>query len=706
MSGAAREPSLPGERRAAAILLRGGVLAAGVVLAVVLAAAALLPVGLWRPVVALPLVLVGSAVAVRVAGAVPLTGVSGRDVPAWTAWASALVAVGHGVWAATTHAEHVVLRRDAGSYALYAHWISTHHGLPVDARLDAFGGAAALADPSFTLASPAFYEVVHGTGAAASAVVVPQFLPGGPALWSLGYWAAGWTGLLVVPAIVSAAGVLAVAGLTARLAGARAAPLAALATALCAPVLHAARSPYSEPVALLLVAASASLLVDATRAGDDDRRLARRLGLAAGLGFGLAGFVRVDAVREVVLLLPVAAILAVRGHVAARPLVVGALTGVGAAAAWGVLFARPYLASVAGSLLPLAVGGAVLGAACIAVVRAARHGWSPRVPGWAPRATAVLVVTVGLLLAARPVWLVVRQSPNDPGARVVAGLQRGQGLTVDGGRTYAENTVTWVAWWTGPVVLVLALATMAVLAERAMRSLTPGSAEQRQCPGPGVPAWLGPAFVGLASTFLTLYRPGITPDHPWADRRLVPVVLPTVVIAAVAAVAWAVGLARRRLPATLLVAVAAVGVAAVTVPALLATAPFAGQRTERGEPAAVAALCRALGPKDVVLAVDARGANEWPQVVRGPCGRPSAVISTRTEPLATSVPRIAARVVAAGYRPVLLAAGDDAGLTALGLTPSHVVHLGTIEDQRLLTRRPDGAQRLLVDVWLAAWPPP
>jgi hypothetical protein len=41
----------------------------------------------------------------------------------------------------------VVLGRDAGSYALYAQWIATRHGLPVDAHLDAFGGVAALAVP-------------------------------------------------------------------------------------------------------------------------------------------------------------------------------------------------------------------------------------------------------------------------------------------------------------------------------------------------------------------------------------------------------------------------------------------------------------------------------------------------------------------------------------------------------------------------------
>jgi hypothetical protein len=48
--------------------------------------------------------------------------------------------------------------------------------------------------------------------------------------------------------------------------------------------------------------------------------------------------------------------------------------------------------------------------------------------------------------------------------------------------------------------------------------------------GQQLPRWLAPAAVGVAATALILYRPAITPDHPWADRRLVPVVLPTVVL--------------------------------------------------------------------------------------------------------------------------------------------------------------------------------
>jgi hypothetical protein len=246
---------------------------------------------------------------------------------------------------------------------------------------------------------------------------------------------------------------------------------------------------------------------------------------------------------------------------------------------------------------------------------------------------------------------------------------------------------------------------MAGLAHRATRWWL--SAERE------VPPWLGPAVLGLAGTVLTLYRPGITPDHPWADRRLVPLVLPTVVIAAGAAVAWIGRLARRRWPASLLIGVVAAAVLSMLVPPWLATEPVAGQRTEQGELAAVRTVCDQLKPGDVVLAVDNRAANEWPQVVRGVCDRPSASIKvTLPGDAVTPINRIAARIVAAGGHPVLLAATDQgldvlnqlAGQLAQG--PTQVVNLHTSEDQHILTHVPTRADPLAVQVWLAHWKVP
>jgi hypothetical protein len=160
--------------------------------------------------------------------------------------------------------------------------------------------------------------------------------------------------------------------------------------------------------------------------------------------------VRVDALREVVLLLPVAALLARRGHAAARPLAAGALGGLAVAAVPALLLGRRYLGDIAGSLAAAGRGGVVVGLLSLWAGRPAHAGrrrlrcrervralaGGPRLPAVAGGA----VLLLGAVLASRPLWLTVRQSAADPGSRVVADLQRDQGLPVDGGRTYAEHS--------------------------------------------------------------------------------------------------------------------------------------------------------------------------------------------------------------------------------------------------------------------------
>ncbi|NAZ87979.1 hypothetical protein, partial [Kineococcus indalonis] len=681
--------------------------------AVTVVAVPLVLLDLWAPWTAVPVCLVAAVLAGRLGWAVPPV-----PAPAWAALASAAIALGGGLWAALTRAEHVVLRRDAGSQALYAHHLATHHGLPVDPSLAALGGAQALADPGVTTASPAFYEV--GTD------VVPQFLLGAPALYSLGEWAAGWQGLLLAPAVVAVAALLAVAGLAARLLGPRWAPAAVAAFALAQPVLHVDRSTYSEVPALLVLAGAASLLVAATDApGAVARRgatAAARLGGGAGLLLGACGFVRIDFLREVALLLPVAAALAALRHPAARALLAGTALSTLLASAAALAYSRPYLGTISGSLLPLVAALLALGAASWAGLRLARSGRLARVraltgPRLGPVLAAALAVVL-LALASRPLWLVVRQDPEDPGSRLVAGLQLAQGLPVDGGRTYAEHSVDWLAWYLGWPAVAAAGAAAVVLLARLVPAL------QGRAP---LPAWTVPFVVAVGSALLTLYRPGITPDHPWADRRAVPVVLPAVVLLATAAAAWAV----RELPARVArvlpgrgagAVLGAVGVVLLVVPAALATAPLAGQRTERGELAAVAEACASFAEGDVALAVDARARNEWPQVLRGTCGVPAASLVVPTalgrpgtpgydEALRAVVRRQAERVRAAGGRPVLVAAGGERAaaeaLRALGVAePVTVARVRTVEDERVLTERPDGGQAITVELVTGEAPGP
>ncbi|MFN8076529.1 MAG: hypothetical protein U0Q15_14080 [Kineosporiaceae bacterium] len=672
-----------------------------------LVAGALVPAGLWRGAVVWPVLAVVAALAWRGASLVPL-----RPVPAGAAWACVGVAAAHGSWAALTHAEHVVLRRDAGSYALYAQWIATRHRLPVDAHLSAFGGLATLADRAFTLDSPAYYQVVGDGGAH----VVPQFFVGAPAWFSLGWWVGGWSGLFVMPALTSAAAVLAFAGLLARVLDARWAAVGAGVLAASQPVLHAARSTYSEPAALLLVLVAAALTVDVLSPdvrAQASSRAGTALALLAGGVLGGAGLVRVDALREVALMLPVLAVMAVRRQRGTAALTLGLAVGTLASAAVAVGLSRPYLRDISDSLVPLL---ALTGALALAsgVLAVAGRRWAapaasgPRAPtdgapaptssAWLPRALALATAAVWVVLVTRPWWLTVVDDPDSPVSRMVDGFQRQQGLAVVPGRTYAEDSLVWVSWWLSPLVVASAALGCVGLAAAAGRwwvSRRP------------VPAWLPVTVVGLGSTVLTLWRPGITPDHPWADRRLVPGVLPFLVAAALVLPAAA---ARRVSPEASAAARTrlrwgtAAGLGFVLAWTLSATVPVALLRTERGEPAAVSRVCAQLRDGDVVLAVDPRGYHEWVQVVRGVCGVPSAAVRPpEGDSLERALARIAPAAAATGGRVVLLAAEPETDVAALPARELTRVQVRTREDERLLERRPVGWVGLRIDVRLAVW---
>jgi hypothetical protein len=687
-------PLLRGERRAGRFLARVAVASAGVTLLGGLVAMPLSLLHLWRPVVALPVLLVALAVAVRASRCV-----LARPMPPWSLVLCLLIAVGAGVWAGATHDEHVVLRRDAGSYALYAQQLADQHRLPIDPQVSRLGGAAVVDDPDVVVASPGFYEQGHGQ----DLTVVPQFLIGAPAWFSVGLWLGGWTGLFLTPAVFLGLAIVSVAGLAAATIGPRWAPLVALGTALTAPVLHAGRSTYSETPALLALSAAMTLLAAATEQAPRRPERADRMGLLAGLLLGGAGLVRLDALREAVLLVPVLVLLAVRRQAVARQLAVGTAVGLAASAVVALVLARPYLRLVSSSLLPLVALGAVAvaaGAGVLVWVRRRERTPGPALVRWLPWLLAGLVVLAGIGLATRPWWMVGHQGLHAPGSGSVGVLQAAQGLPVDRTRTYAEQSLTWVVWWTGLSAVLLAWIGATLAAYRCGRVLTRGEA---------LPAWIGPFVVGIGSIVLILARPGITPDHPWADRRLVVSVLPGVILLATAAVAQLVRLARRRAPLPLLGAAVLVGAVAVAGPAALATRPLDRQRTELGELGAVRTVCASFRPGDVAVAVGERTTNEWLQVLRGVCDIPTLGLhirdtSTSTEAgrarLVTALVRVLPKVQAGGGRVVLVADREDL-LRSLGQSPRQIVLIHTFEDQRLLTQRPFGSEPLDINLWSA-----
>jgi hypothetical protein len=148
----------------------------------------------------------------------------------------------------------------------------------------------------------------------------------------------------------------------------------------------------------------------------------------------------------------------------------------------------------------------------------------------------------------------------------------------------------------------------------------------------------------------------------------------------------------------------AVGVAVLTVPAARASLPMLETRTETGEPAAVELACRAFGPGDVALLVDARTRQEWTPALHQVCDIPTfGVPGNPTDDTATfaQVAEVTARVRRARGNPVLVASSGSA-LPALTHTRQRqIVSLITAEQPRLLTRRATGLVPLTIELWIA-----
>jgi hypothetical protein len=267
-------------------------------------------------------------------------------------------------------------------------------------------------------------------------------------------------------------------------------------------------------------------------------------------------------------------------------------------------------------------------------------------------------------------------------------VQRLSGLPVDGTRQYSELSLYWVIWYIGLPALVLATLAAAVLARRLARGRAP--------------EWLLPYGMIAWTSVLVLYLPGITPDHPWASRRLIAVVIPGLLLFAVWGTSWTMRRVRRGGYGPRAVRWISVGAAALLVtPVVAVSAGIMVSRTDQGELAAVQGMCDRIGPGRPVVVVDRSNADRLLQVIRGMCGVPAA--RTVSSASRRDVRRVIDRIHGAGRRPVIL--GSQAGQVAPYGSPVRVVEMLARQDERTLTEPPNGTWSLTLNVWIAEPPP-
>ncbi len=576
--------------------------------------------------------------------------------------------------------QQIVVRRDPASYFNFATWLIHHGSLPIPQMRWAFGGG----DPALSYGSPAFFQ--------RGGVLVPQFMAGIPLMVAPAGWIAGAYGPLAAMPLIGALALVSFGGLTARLVGARWAPFAALALGLTWPMMMISRSIYSETGALILMLGGLSLVIDGVRAG---RRLPALLG---GLALGLTILVRIDGLRDVLPVVAFAGLLLALRRRTAPPLAAGLAVGGGAGLIEGFVMSRPYLELQRGSLVPLMYIAAAVLAGTVVMTMLVRWRGLPdltrfRLPDLALPATFAVVA----LFAVRPVFQTVRRVPHSDDDRVnaafIAALQKAEGLPLDPDRQYSELSLHWVAWYIGVPAVLLGAIGAGLLLRNLLRRRSPD--------------WALPWAMIVWTTVTTLWRPAITPDQPWASRRLIQVVIPGMLLFALWAVAWAVRRGRRagygrragRIAAR---SATAAGALLIVVPAVITSAGMMFAPIEQGELAQTRALCRAIGPKASVVIVERVTADRFTQLIRGMCGTPAA----RVRPAPGSdtaayadVRRIVGKVRVAGRRPVLL--GADAEDVAPYGTPVHAFRVQTRRDASDLVNAPSGTWPLTINVWLA-----
>ena len=660
-----------------------------------------------------------------------------RRLDSWYGLAgTVLVAAGFAVWQLIFRSEPVIVLRGGGAYLQTGYWIAQHGSLPIPQSLAAFGGS----HPGLTFSSAGFF--------AQGSSVVPASMAGLPMLLAGAFWVHGISAATALGPVIGGFAILAFGGLTGRLAGPRWAPAGALVLGFTLPEQYVSRSALPETAAQVLLFGGLCLVIDVVTIARTEGARAQALAAAGrprpssgwpssrwqarwytpqramialgGLALAMTSVVQVGGLLDVVPAIAFVGILVAGRRAMGAAFSIGLIVGVGYGLADGYLLARPFMAAL--KPLPEVIGliAVWVGALTLAAVELLRY---PRLRGglrralakrplrWLPQACALLAVAALASLAVRPYLQTVRGPATGPAANYVALLQRIAHLRPDPGRTYAEDTLYWVLWYIGFPAILLGGFGLALLVRRCVRALI-----SWKDPAGAARAWGLPLAIICAGSAAVLWYPAIAPDQPSASRRLVPLVLPGLIVFALCASAWLVGRARDRGAGTVAMSFVAVCcVAALLVPtavttfglglthsgkggALQATADgLATKRIGAGEINAVRGLCASIRPGSSVLILDRQVAERFLQVIRGMCGVPAASMAGQP---AAAVATVLSGISAVGRRPVLLAARPRQ-LAGYGGSPVRVLDLLTTQDPHTLTQPPAGPWPVQYVIWLA-----
>jgi hypothetical protein len=656
--------------------------------------------------------------------------VDGRrvGVPVAALLATVAIATGFGVWQAALRSEQVFGVGDPSVYLQYGYWIAKHGTARIPTLASSFGTSGGL-----VFSTSGFYT--------SGGVLTPAFLPGLPLVLAAGTWMSGLGGAMMMPAVLGGCAVLSFGGVVGRLAGGRWAPVGALVLAVSLPEIYVSRTPFSEPLVQVLLFGGLCMFIDSFGVLGGGMALA---GLG-GLALGLTVLTWIGSLSILLPAFPVLAWLFVARRRQAAPFGIGLFLGIAIGLAAALTVGRSYLSTVSSELHVFGLAAAAFGLATaliapLAVPEVRARVWRVftrrlRAVGLAGEeislpslamivewAVVALPVVALVVLAFRPSVQTVVGQTNPVLVREVAALQRMAGLPVDGRKQYYEQSFSWVLWYIGVPAVLLACAGASLLGRRLVRAVLDGSSSIV-----AARLWALPFLIIAWSVGTVLWDPAVAPWQPWASHRLVPVVLPGLVLFAVwvssrltvraavlgagrptvtlVAICCALALAIPPLVTSLnpgIVAHDSVGRYSSGLSKLVSRVRLrgvGGTSAYRGSVPAATSLCNAMGPSASVVFVNASTAAEFASTVRVLCGLPTASMAAGSS--SASVEQVATAIERTGRRPVLLGA-SRASVSLFGIVPHVVLSLHTTGDAEVLTGPPAENWPVTYTVWMAS----
>jgi hypothetical protein len=379
--------------------------------------------------------------------------------------------------------------------------------------------------------------------------------------------------------------------------------------AVSLPLVYFSRDIYSEPLALAQIFSTLSLLWIAHRSGR------RSLWLIAGLIGGAGALIRVDALLTIAglavfIFYYILRVSETRFH-AARKEAGFFLFGLLASSLLGwldlsilsanyyallrQLFIKQYLVLFAIIFLCFAINYKPFRLKLILILRRIK---------WLVSRQVVWTVFLGtaLLLTSRPLWMKALDTNQNT---LVASLQTQADLPIEP-RTYAEITTNWIAWYIGPIA-ILGVIGLAIMASRTI--------ERKDFT---YSAFLVIFIFGCSY----LLQPSIVPDQIWASRRLLPVVLPGLVLGGVFSLTAIERFFKRQQINMVLIGII---IMALMLSPLITTRPFLTIR-EMMRLKALEVICDVL-PSNAAVLWTAQAQYELVQPTQEFCFKPAAGIA-------------------------------------------------------------------------------